>query len=63
VNITNPVIRRYIYGIMVAVGGVLLVYGIVNSAQLGAWLILGGAITGVTNLLALTNTPDGKHEA
>lgn len=61
--ITNPQIRAYIYGIMIAAGAVALVYGLVNAEQLGVWLALGGAVLGLSNGLALANTPNGKHEA
>jgi hypothetical protein len=63
--ITNPKTRAYIYGVMVAAGAVALVYGLVNAEQLGVWLALGGAVLGLSNGLALANTPkpDGKHEA
>lgn len=63
-NITNIKVRQYIYGILVAAGAVALVYGLVNVQQLGVWLALGGAILGLSNLLALSNTDKpGKHSA
>lgn len=61
--ITNPKFRAYIYGVMVAAGAVALVYGLVNAEQLGVWLALGGAVLGLSNGLALANTPKGRHEA
>jgi hypothetical protein len=66
-NIHDPKIRAYIYGVMVAAGAVAAVYGLVNVEQLGVWLALGGAVLGLSNGLALANTPTpdkpGKHEA
>jgi len=62
-NIKNIKTRQYIYGIMVAAGALALIYGLVNVQQLGGWLALFGAALGLTNGLALANTPDGKHEA
>lgn len=62
-NITNPKIRAYIYSILVAAGAVALVYGLVNAEQLGVWVALAGAALGLSNGLALANTPNGKHEA
>lgn len=63
-NITNPKTRAYIYGVLVAIGAVALVYGLVNAEQLGVWLALGGAALGLSNGLALANTPaSGKHSA
>jgi hypothetical protein len=62
--ITNPTVRAYIYGILVAAGAVALVYGLVNVEQLGVWLALGGAVLGLSNGLALANVDTkGKHEA
>ena len=62
--ISNPKVRAYIYGILVAAGAVALVYGLVNVEQLGVWLALGGAVLGLSNGLALANTPStGKHSA
>lgn len=63
-NIRDPKVRAYVYGIMVAAGAVALVYGLVNAEQLGVWLALGGAVLGLSNGLALANTPTpGKHES
>lgn len=62
-NIRDPKVRAYVYGVMVAAGAVALVYGLVNAEQLGVWLALGGAVLGLSNGLALANTPTGKHEA
>jgi len=63
-NIQDPKVRAYIYGILVAAGAVALVYGLVNVEQLGVWLALAGAALGLSNGLALANTPNtGKHSA
>ena len=59
--IKNNTTRAYIYGILLAVGAVVLVYGFVTKEELAVWLALGGAILG--NGLALANTPSGRHEA
>lgn len=59
----DPKVRAYIYGILVAAGSVALVYGLVNVEQLGVWLALAGAALGLSNGLALANTPKGRHEA
>lgn len=62
--IKNPAVRAWIYGILSAVGGLALIYGIVDQNQLSAWLVLGGAILGLSNGLALSNTDtQGRHEA
>lgn len=59
--IKNNTTRAYIYGILVAVGAVVLIYGYVTQEELAVWLALGGAVLG--NGLALANTDKGKHEA
>ncbi|WP_187977155.1 hypothetical protein [Mycetocola sp. JXN-3] len=60
--IRNPKARAYIYGILVAAGGVALIYGVATETQIAGWLGLAGSILG--NGLALANTPTaGKHAA
>lgn len=46
--------RRWIYGVLLAVGGVALKYGLVDGEQLTALLALAGALLGV-GALALAN--------
>lgn len=55
--------RQYIYGIMVAASPIAIARGIVDIHEAGLWLVLGGAVLGLSNLLALANTKQGKHEA
>lgn len=60
--ISDPKLRAYIYGILVALGAIALTYGIVSKEELAVWLGLGGSILG--NGLALANTDtQGRHEA
>nr|DAJ94148.1 MAG TPA: Mycobacterial 2 TMS Phage Holin (M2 Hol) Family [Caudoviricetes sp.]DAP11148.1 MAG TPA: Mycobacterial 2 TMS Phage Holin (M2 Hol) Family [Caudoviricetes sp.] len=56
--ITNPDVRRWIYGIATAALAVLGVYGIVTGEQITAWSGLASAITG----LATVNTPAGEKQ-
>lgn len=49
--------RRWLYGVLAAVGALALTYGIVSTEQLAAWLVLGGALLGVT-YTALKNPTD-----
>lgn len=56
--ITNPAVRRWIYGIATAALAVLGVYGIVTGEQITAWSGLASAITG----LATINTPAGSQQ-
>ena len=57
--ITNPDIRRWIYGIATAALAVLGVYGLVTGEQIAAWSLLASAITG----LATANTSAGEKPA
>lgn len=57
--ITNPDVRRWIYGIATAALAVIGVYGIVTGEQITAWSGLASAITG----LATINTPAGEKQA
>ena len=56
--ITNPAVRKWIYGIATAALTVLGVYGIVTGAQITAWSGLASAITG----LAAINTSTGETQ-
>lgn len=49
--------RKYAYGVMVAIAPVAVAYGIVTDAEAGLWVSLIGATLGLTNGLALVNTP------
>jgi hypothetical protein len=56
--IPTPAVRKYIYGVIAALGAVGLLYGIVTQDQLNVWLqvvsnllLIGGPA------LALVNTP------
>jgi hypothetical protein len=57
VNITDPRVRKWLYGIMVAAAPVAVMYGLLTVEQAGGWLVLGGAVLGLSNLLAFNNTP------
>jgi hypothetical protein len=62
-NITNIKVRQYIYGIMVAAAPIVVIRGILTIEEAGLWVVLGGAVLGLTNLLALTNlNKPGSHE-
>jgi hypothetical protein len=56
-------VRQYIYGIMLAATPIIVIRGILTIEEAGLWLVLGGAILGLSNALALGNTKDGRHEA
>lgn len=61
--IKDPAVRVYIYGICVAVGAVAVIYGLLNTQQLGGWIALVGAILGTTNTLALGNVNKPSEQA
>jgi hypothetical protein len=64
VNITNIKVRQYIYGILVAASPILIYRGIVDIHEAGLWLVLAGAVLGLSNTLALANlNKPGRHEA
>lgn len=50
--------RRWAYGVLVAAGTVAVTYGIVNTEQLAAWLVLGAALLGVGGLALANPTKD-----
>lgn len=56
-NITDPKVRAYLYGVMVAAAALAIIYGLVTVQQAGGWLVLFGALLGVSNGLALNNIP------
>lgn len=56
-NIRDPKTRAWLYGIMVAAAGLAVIYGVTTVEQAGGWVILAGAALGVSNGLALANTP------
>lgn len=59
--ITDPAVRRYIYGISVAAIAVLVVLGLLSSDQTQVWLNLVAAVLGLGNgVLALPNTSQGS---
>lgn len=60
-NITDPKVRAWLYGIMVAAAALAVIYGITTVQEAGGWVVLFGAALGVSNGLALANTP--KKEA
>lgn len=54
----NPALRKYLYGVGIAVLAVLAVYGVVGKEELPTWVLLVGAVFGVgTNGLAIANVP------
>lgn len=59
--IPSPAARAWIYGVLVAGSLVAIGYGVITAEQGNLWLTLAGAVLGLSNGLALANTP--KHSA
>ena len=51
--------RKWLYGVMVAASPVVVAYGIVQVDKIGLWLVLAGAVLGITNTIAFNNVPKG----
>lgn len=56
-SLVSPKVRMWIYGVFLAGSPVAVYYGIVTDESMSLWLILIGAILGVSNGLALANVP------
>lgn len=51
--------RRWAYAVLVAAGGVALIYGFASTEEIAAWLVLGAALLGVTGIAVTHPTNDG----
>ena len=61
--IPSPAVRAWIYGILVAAAAVGVGYGVITAEQGNLWLAFAAAVLGLSNGLALVNTPKGRHSA
>lgn len=55
--VPSPAARLWLYGIAIAVAGLLVGYGILTVEQGGLWLAVIGAILGTGNAVAARNVP------
>ena len=56
--ITDPAIRKYVYGVVLAMIPVLVGFGLISPEQVQLWLNLAAAVLGLgTTGLAVANTP------
>lgn len=55
--IPSPAVRAWIYGVLVAAAAVAIGYGLITAEQGNLWLAFFGAVLGLSNSLALANTP------
>jgi hypothetical protein len=56
--IPDPAVRRWLYGVVVAMIPVLVLFGLISPESVQLWLNLAAAILGLgTTALATANTP------
>jgi hypothetical protein len=56
--IPDPAVRKWLYGVVVALIPVLVVFGVLSPEQTQVWLNLTAAVLGLgTTALATANTP------
>ena len=54
--------RAYIYSVLAAIGGIVLLYGLLSPEEVSAWLALGAVALGSGgNVLARMNTTTKRH--
>lgn len=57
-NISDPAVRRYVYGIVATAIPLLVIFGLITPDQVQLWLNLAAAALGLGSAaLALPNTP------
>lgn len=55
--VPSPEVRKWLYGILVALAALGVGYGILTAEQSGLWLALASAILGLGNVIAAGNVP------
>jgi hypothetical protein len=56
--IPDPAVRRWLYGVVVAMIPVLVLFGLISPESVQLWLNLAAAVLGLgTTALATVNTP------
>jgi len=64
VNIQDPAVRRYVYGVVLALIPVAQLFRLIPEDSVPLIINVVTAVLGMGAAgLALPNTPDGKHEA
>jgi hypothetical protein len=56
----SPAVRRYVYGVFLSAGPVVLFYGLLSAQEFAIWAGLAASVLGLPNGLALANTPPPK---
>ena len=63
-NIQDPAVRRYVYGVVLALIPVAQLFRLIPEESVPLIINVVTAVLGMGAAgLALPNTPDGKHEA
>ncbi|WP_336819866.1 phage holin [Gordonia sp. MMO-8] len=63
-NRMTPEVRRWLYGVALAVVAIAVAYGIITQDQAALWVTLVAAIlSGGGNALARANTPGGRYRS
>lgn len=58
--IPRPEIRKYVYGVLAAIGPLVILYGGASADEVALWLGLGATILGTpAGALAAANVPRG----
>lgn len=62
-SLRDPAVRRYLYGVVVALIPLLVLFGLIAPEDVATWTNLAGALLGLGAAgLALPNTPAGGGE-
>lgn len=57
--ILTPEVRGWVYRVLIAVGAILVTYGVVSADELAVWL---GVVVAVLNIMPAGNTSIKKPE-
>ena len=56
--VADPLVRRYLYGVVLAFIPILVLFGLISPESVQLWLNLAAAVLGLgTTALATANTP------
>lgn len=63
----TPAVRQWLYGVVTALVPILIVYGVIDSADAAIWVALAAAVLGTGTAVLHTNTSRdpaaGRHRA
>lgn len=58
-SVFTPEVRGWIYRVLIAIGAILVTYGVVSADELAVWL---GVVVAVLNIMPAGNTSVKKPE-